>query len=70
MSTTYEAGHKTRLYVKRSRQPMPPAGGNHAVAQREEREATIKLFEIGFQHRRFPGEEKWGREITPKKAVE
>lgn len=62
--TDYDSGHKSRLYVRKAPQPQ--------VKIRVEREAPppIKLAEVGFQNRRFPGEESWPMQVIPKKVIE
>ncbi len=66
MPTDYPARNRSGLHVRKS-PPLPPAGGNHAAAQREERENRITLPFVGFQHRRLPGEMEWARQkIEPK----
>lgn len=62
--TDYDRGHKARIYVRKA--PMPPP----KIRQEREAPPPIKLAEVGFQHRRFPDEEKWPMQVIPAKVIE
>lgn len=72
MSSNYEKANGSRLYVRKI-DPLTVEQKAALASQEQHRErgpAPIKLPVVGFQQRRFPGEERWSREAIPPKVIE